>query len=44
LGAGDPTCGPFPPASGLGFAGFFFSVLQPVFRMDVQGTGQFGDA
>jgi len=30
---GDPTCGPFPAATDLGFAGFFFPLLQPVLGM-----------
>ena len=27
---GDPTDGPFTAATGLGFAGFFFPLLQPM--------------
>ncbi len=33
LGDGDPTCGPFPLAAGLGLTGFFFSLLQPMLGM-----------
>ena len=29
----DPTSGPFPAATGLGFAGFFFPLLKPVLGM-----------
>jgi hypothetical protein len=29
----DPTCGPFPSASGLSLEGFFFSLLQPMLGM-----------
>jgi hypothetical protein len=38
LGDGDPTCGPFPAATGLGFAGFFFPLLQPMLGMLGQPT------
>jgi hypothetical protein len=33
LGDGDPTCRPLPAALGLGFAGFFFPLLQPMLGM-----------
>ncbi len=33
LGDSDPASGPFPTAAGLGFAGFFFPLLQPVLGM-----------
>jgi hypothetical protein len=36
MGKGDPPGGPFPPTTGLGFAGFFFPLLQPVLRMGGQ--------
>ena len=29
----EPTCDPFPAASGLGFAGFLFLLLKPAFVM-----------
>ena len=36
LGDGDPTCGPFTAAAGLGLAGFFFPLLKPVLGMGGQ--------
>jgi hypothetical protein len=32
-GGGDPTCGPFPTATGLGFTGFFFPLFKPMLGM-----------
>ncbi len=32
-GGGCPASDPFPTAAGLGFAGFFFPLLQPMFGM-----------
>ena len=33
---GNPACGLFAATASLGFAGFFFSLLQPVLSMDCQ--------
>jgi hypothetical protein len=33
LGGGNAASGPFSAAMGLGFAGFFFPLLQPMLRM-----------
>ena len=38
LGDGKPTCGPFPTTAGLGLAGFFFPLLQPMLGMVGQPT------
>ncbi len=35
---GDPAGGPFPAATGLSFAGFFFPLLQPMLGMFGQPT------
>ena len=38
MGGGDATGGPFPSASGLRLAGFFFPLLKPVLGMGGMGV------